>query len=521
MMQSTLKLGTRKSLLAWAQSQWVAREVERLNPNIRVELVGIETRGDKILDIPLREVEGKEFFVAEIDAALKSGAVDFTVHSLKDLSLERPREFVTAAIPKRENPRDVILWGPLAEESLKNGRSVKIGTSSPRRLENIPSFLKNALPRFNEQQTALSQLEFLEIRGNVNTRLGRVHEKRDSPRYLDGVVLAFAGLIRLWQDPAGKAELERLLKGVRWMILPLAQCPAAPGQGALAVECRAEDSFTQSLLKKIHDPQTEAAVRRERNLLAESGGGCHQRFGATARPSLGLGELLYVRGKTSDGRDMEEFHWERPTPIGGPGDLRSAWDGNQWRDAGTEGEPLREAPDLGQNAVFVAHSRAVPDQSAKNIRNARIWVSGTSSWFRLAEKGLWIEGCAEGMGFDDLLTTLNEPVLRLPQIEEWTVLTHQAAEKSWIQDGIKIKVVPTYKIAPDYSLEAKAALREATHVFWSSGSQHDELKEWVSSKVIHACGPGKTVLRLKERGISPLVFPSVKEWRKWLKNLET
>src|SRR4051812_47330826 len=99
-----LKLGTRRSLLAWAQSSWVARELEKLHPGkIKVELVGIETRGDKILDIPLSQVDGKEFFVAELDHALRSREVDFTVHSLKDLSLDRPKEFTLGCIPRREN----------------------------------------------------------------------------------------------------------------------------------------------------------------------------------------------------------------------------------------------------------------------------------------------------------------------------------------------------------------------------------------------------------------------------------
>ncbi|MEK6704291.1 MAG: hydroxymethylbilane synthase, partial [Bdellovibrionota bacterium] len=86
-MRSELRLGTRKSLLAWAQSSWVAREVERLNPGITVKLVGIETRGDKLLNVSLKNTEGKEFFVAELDEALRSGQVDFSVHSMKDLSL--------------------------------------------------------------------------------------------------------------------------------------------------------------------------------------------------------------------------------------------------------------------------------------------------------------------------------------------------------------------------------------------------------------------------------------------------
>src|SRR4051812_27865955 len=127
-MKTALKIGTRKSLLASAQSSWVARELEKLNPNVEISLFGIETRGDRIQDVPLQSVQGKEFFVAEIDQALREKTVDLTVHSLKDLSLDRPREFVCAAIPPRENPRDVVLFNSKITDRLQAGEKIKIGT---------------------------------------------------------------------------------------------------------------------------------------------------------------------------------------------------------------------------------------------------------------------------------------------------------------------------------------------------------------------------------------------------------
>ncbi len=129
MKQKNLKLGTRRSMLAKAQSHWVARELERLNPGVKIELVGIETQGDRIVDIPLSKIEGKEFFVAELDQALASGEVDLTVHSMKDLSLERPREIRLGAVPKRENPRDILIWNP----EILSKKTLRIGTSAPRR----------------------------------------------------------------------------------------------------------------------------------------------------------------------------------------------------------------------------------------------------------------------------------------------------------------------------------------------------------------------------------------------------
>ena len=175
------------------------------------------------------------------------------------------------------------------------------------------------------------RVELVEIRGNVNTRLGRVHEPAHSERALDGVVLAFAGIIRLWADEKGRAELKQLLRGVRWMVLPLRECPAAPAQGALAIECRAEDARTRSLLAKLHDSETATRVSRERRLLADWGGGCHQKFGATAIRSRELGEVMYVRGRKPDGAFVEELRWDAPAaPARSRRD--QIWDGLEERD---------------------------------------------------------------------------------------------------------------------------------------------------------------------------------------------
>lgn len=516
MMKSVFKLGTRRSLLAWAQSSWVAREVERLNPGVQVELVGIETRGDRIQDISLRNVAGKEFFVAELDDALHANEVDFTVHSLKDLSLERPVAFRCAAIPIRENPRDVVLFGPNALERLERGETLKIGTSSPRRIENIPDFLKKALPKKPGMSTEIPSLQFVEIRGNVNTRLARVKETPTSERYLDAVVLAFAGLNRLWADSAGKVELTKLLQGVRWMVLPVPECPAAPGQGALAIECRSNDSQTLQILSPLHHPATAERVAAERQLLEDWGGGCHQRFGATALQVADLGQLLFVRGAKSDGQFVDELRWKSPEISKESSKSVEAWDGSEWR--GSEVQSRNESVQLDREAFFVAHSRAVTPQLAQMLHGKRVWTSGTASWFRLAEMGVWVEGCAEGLGFSELIPTLQTAVLELPDWKSWGVLTHDEADDSWKKLGLS--VFPVYKINSNYGSHGKTALEKATHVFWSSGSQFDALKGYVSPQAKQACGPGKTAAHLRANGVQPDVFPSAEEWRIWLKKIQ-
>lgn len=519
-MKKVLKLGTRRSLLAWTQSSWVAREVERTNPGISVELVGIETQGDRIQDIPLNKIEGKEFFVAEIDQALRAGSVDLTVHSLKDLSLERPPEFVRGATPRRENPRDVILFGPRSKARLAEGKALRIGTSSPRRLENLRSFLEKALPR--TEKSGAEKAQFVEIRGNVNTRLSRVHEAVESERYLDAVVLAFAGLIRLHTDPESRAKMQELMKGVHWMVLPLTENPTAPGQGALAVECRADDSAVREALKKLDDAGSRQEVEVERAILKRSGGGCHQRFGASALTLEGAGKILLIKGKDMAGAVMDEVIWESPAkPTVSDGRRIQAWDGSVHRsEKVSRGQsavqeaiadvPLATLQET--SAIFVAHSRAVPTaEISKAIsQGQRIWAAGTQSWFKLAEKGIWVEGCAEGFGWDHIRKTLKEPILGLPAPDQWVTLTH---DDSPVSEGTK---VATYRITGDSEWDSSQDLSAYTHFFWGSGTQFQKHRAQIPAKAHHACGAGKTAKALRDAGVEFQVFPSIEEWRKWI-----
>ncbi len=513
----TLRLGTRRSALAWVQSSQVAAALRAAHPDLQVELVGIETRGDRVLDKPLAEIEGKEFFTAELDIALRAGRVDFTVHSLKDLALERPPDFVLAAVPRRANPRDLALFARDVPDRLAGGASLAIGTSSPRRAELLPGFFARALPHAARGRVALTNL-----RGNVDSRLRRLHEPRGSERHLDGVVLAMAGLSRLFADTAterqGNKLLTELLDGLNLMVLPLVESPGAPGQGALAIECRADDAATRALLAVLEDPATRGAIAIERALLAEHGGGCHQRFGATLSWLPELGGILRVAGRSADDRDigMRRFLPEVALPTIS-GAVR-AWDGSSARKA--EATPLLDgtalASRLTHDAVFVAHSRALPAGGAPALANRRVWTSGTTSWFALAAQGVWVQGCSEGLGAEAAAQLIAEPLLRLPSPGNWDVLTHAAAEQPW-QAGswAGANVIATYRVG-EGDLPDDAALGAATHIFWSSTAQFERGRHLASPGAWHASGPGKTAEHIRASGVRNFrAFPSAEEWRKW------
>lgn len=493
----------------------MARTLERLHPGLKVELVGIDTRGDRITEIPLSQVDGKEFFTAEIDAALRAGTVDLTVHSYKDLSLERPAELYLGAVPARENPRDIVFFAADVPQLLTPATKLRIGSSSPRRQAFVPAFLERALP-------GPPRVQLCELRGNVDTRLRRLREPRGSERALDGVILAFAGLSRLWQDEVvgAAAVLRELLAGLPRMLLPLTMCPAAPAQGALAVECRADDERSRAVLAAIDHPATRAAINAERALLAERGGGCHQRFGATQVQVDGLGPLLYMREAGEQGARPTELRWTAPPPPRGP---RRSWDGSAQpapefeRLAGVEAECARRLGEAG--AAFIAHRRALPEMPAAEVnRCPHLWVSGTESWFALAARGVWVEGCAEALGFAALRPTLAAPLLSLPGVSEWLALTNEEAASGWGE----VPVLATYRYAPAGAVPTADSTRTAApagalQVWWHSSLQFERWRARVPPDCQHACGPGKTAEHLRGAGVASLtVFPSVQLWREWL-----
>jgi hydroxymethylbilane synthase len=253
-----LRLGSRRSPMAISQSGYVARLITERTGR-RVEIVGVTTHGDVSTE-QLTQIGGTGVFVSALRESLLRGEVDFAVHSLKDLPTGTAPGITLAAIPARDDPRDALVGrdgGKLAD--LPPG--ARIGTGSPRRAAQL-SVLR-------------SDVTCVPIRGNANTRLAKVRDGE-----LDAVVLAYAGLARI-----GQTDL------VTEIFEPDNMVPA-PGQGALAVECRADDAELTRLLATIEHPASRAAVTAERSLLAALEAGCSAPVGAYAAGLAGTDRLL-------------------------------------------------------------------------------------------------------------------------------------------------------------------------------------------------------------------------------------
>lgn len=250
-MNTIIKVGTRGSRLALTQTNWIIHELSTKHPNLTFESVIIKTKGDLVTDVSLDKIGDKGLFTREIESQLKEGVIDFAVHSLKDLPSEMDCCFSLSVVPKREDPRDVLI--------LKNKINIlddlpygaRIGTGSKRRLFQLQELRPDIIA--------------IPIRGNVETRIEKIYSEN-----LDGVILAAAGLHRL--D----------LKDQISIYLPIDQMIPAPAQGALALQYRTDDIHIKELLSSIKDEKSDICVRAERSFLKHIEGSCHIPIGCHA-----------------------------------------------------------------------------------------------------------------------------------------------------------------------------------------------------------------------------------------------
>lgn len=250
MIKKPLTIGTRSSALALIQTQWVKTQLEKAHPKLEIELKIIQTQGDKILDIALSKIGDKGLFTKEIETQLLEGAIDLAVHSLKDMPTKQPRGLTIAAVTKREDPADVLVSKDgLVFSELPTGAKI----------------LSGSLRRRSQLLFRRPDLEVVDVRGNIQTRLRKLDESD-----AQAIIMAAAGLKR--------AGLE---SRVTEYFRPIDFLPA-PGQGALAIETRRDDEQTMERLTALEDKTCRTVTTAERWVLAHLEGGCQIPIGAFA-----------------------------------------------------------------------------------------------------------------------------------------------------------------------------------------------------------------------------------------------
>ena len=282
-----LKIATRKSPLALWQAEFVKSKLETIYPELKVELVKMTTQGDQILNSPLSKIGGKSLFIKELEVGIMEGRADIAVHSMKDVPYELPQGFEIGAILERESPFDAFVSNDFNSiQDLPVG--ARLGSCSLRRIVQVKALRPD--------------LEILDLRGNVNTRL----KKLDDGEY-DAIILACSGLARLGFDNRIKQDLS-----------PDDSLPAV-GQGALGIEIEANDHEISSLIKPLIHKKTQIEVSAERALNATLQGGCSVAIGAFATSEDSKLTLSGMVGNVDSGeiiRVQETGETSKPIDLG-------------------------------------------------------------------------------------------------------------------------------------------------------------------------------------------------------------
>ncbi|MEZ5533273.1 MAG: hypothetical protein R3E69_12930 [Steroidobacteraceae bacterium] len=485
----TITIGARSSALSRVQARLVGDALIAADPHVAIRYRFIDAVGDRDLEAALPALLRAGGFTSELSHALDAADIDLAVHSWKDLPFTASATTHIAATLERADPRDLLLvrrdW---FLRRPREARELRVLSCSARRATNLGDFLPWALPG-GALPGGVVRVRFEPVRGDILRRLRTLLGGE-----ADALVVAKAAIDRLLGAtgdlaPAG-ATVRAALEACRVMVLPLAANPAAPAQGALAIEARRDRADLADRLAAIDHAPTHARVLEERAQLAATRDEDHP-FGVSIVPLEARtgGEAVFRRGALQGAR-IDSAH----VRGAGPALPRAARRAQVWTGERAGPAALRRVA-LAPNAAviegahlgfLVARADALPDACDPGTEQT-LWTAGLDTWRKLAARGYWVSGSDESLGETGALAAR----ALFPQVTRWIKLTHAAG-----YDTPHAERVATYRLERVAPLDDVSA---HTHFYWRSGSQFNEylranprLRDaW------HGCGPGNTLAMIR------------------------
>jgi hydroxymethylbilane synthase len=493
-------IGARGSLLSVTQSTLIKNELEAKTGH-KFEIKKIKTQGDLQTEKPLWQMDGKDFFTKELDTALLKKEIDLVIHSYKDLGSVRPKGIHLAAITERSFPHDILLIKKTTVEKISSMKELKVGTSSPRRIVNIEARLGDFIPADNIKVS--TQM----LRGNVNTRVQKLRDDK-----YDAIILAFAGLERLTKLPDAKKELEALLEGLTFMILPQSEFPSAASQGALGIECHEDNNEMKELLSCVHHDLTAQAMKIERERFQSYGGGCHLAVGIHAR-KIADKWALFEKGNHNEKQINEKKFLndelykklkKQKAFLGLPKAKLEKPKAEFIYDELLVKKPVKFKTD---GVLFSTATYA-----SENLPKGQyLFTSGLKNWKKCNNLGHWVHGSSESIGHSEIEWFQQSDLIKiLTGDSPWKILTHKDSENKL---GQTIEAYSRERNDPSDAY--KKSISECEIFYWTSYFQYLTYKPLLNSKksLIHCCGTGKTLEEFTQNGIE--VYP-VLDMKKWV-----
>ena len=498
--------------MAQTQAQLIQAQLEEFTGE-RFQIKTIKTEGDGKTDVPLWQLEGKDFFTKELDSALLSEEVDLTIHSYKDLGHERPPGIALAAITERTYGEDILLLTKNTQSKISSLSRFIVGTSSPRRIANAKRHLAPLLP-----VRPPLEIQCKTLRGNINTRI----EKLLAGQY-DGIILALAGIERLACHRSSQEKIQKLLRELDYMILPSSLFPSAAAQGALAVEIKSgrnDGGELQKKLQKLHHLKTEQLIRREREHFQYYGGGCHLAVGIQVEEVSG--HILHFQQGEVDGKEVAQNFIEGipPPPLSPPFFVGLPPEKNPRPGLFLSDQLIVKAPipvkeRRVRQCCFVTSLYCLEALEKTYKGGSAIFSGGLKTWKALAERGYWANGSSDGLGHGKIHQYLKSRGLALFHGELSLVI--YSSRHVRVSPSIQGELVPCYEHQiGEVGEEYLQKVRSANSFFWTSYRQFESFCEhledgWWHGKR-HCCGLGKTFQEFKERDLEVTPFINLEQY---------
>jgi hydroxymethylbilane synthase len=472
-MKKSITVVARKSVLSRTQAETFILHAKEKYPQYSITESYISTFGDSHTKKPIHELEFTNAFTKEIEQVILQNSNTIGISSLKDIEIITKNGIEVECFLERANPRDVMILNKNAKEKISRGGNVlKIGTSSIRRKHLFEELYAKILPNG-------IRVEIVSTRGNIDTRIERLELSDGDENYLDGVILAAAGLIRLKNSILFKEKYFELTKEKTFIMLPISQFPTPPGQGVIA--CQTLEGFSE-FFKNVNHLPTAEIVKKEKKLFHENGTGCRQGFGVT-HVSFKNHECSFIKGITDDGRilnfvkqegvdltkeeilqmcDSRKFNLYQRTPI-----------------------PFLIPHDA--KNFFIATKHAVTKSTIAHLQNANeVWASGFKTHEFLSKNGILCNGSVESLGFDELQN------IRLPlNFEPFYTLTYKSDETQSDPFTIATYSMQLETNSSDYK-QFCDEISKATVILWTSLQLYKDFSHITKQNAKHVCMLGKT-----------------------------
>ena len=481
-----IKIVSRASMLARIQARIVGKQLEKYFPKREIEYHTATASADRNMDINISSSNSVGLFTKDISNKIINNKYDIAVHSWKDVPVEPSNQTEIIGTVDRGDMRDVLF---VKKKSVKNKKIEKfqILSSSPRRKHNLALHLSNLVPFHFERLT------FLEVRGNIETRLRKfVHG--DS----DGIVMAKVAIDRILNSNDYNAIdfIKGVLKDHKWIILPLSIFPTAPGQGAIGIEIRKDRDDLKRIITQINNKSVFDHVLKEKDTLSKYGGGCQQKIGVSIY-SKNRRTIYSLKGKTEQGEELDIYDFiytnldkdykNIPKEL-----LYTPKNGESIFD-----RIKRNNEKIGslENSFIYLSRKNVLDDAQKIKSNNYFWTSGIKCWHHAVRLGYWVNGSSDSMGesgFDDLKFFMPNKV---PKYR----LSHSKAKSK------NYELVTTYELKVNDDILKNLQIKGKEYFYWMSPTQFEIITKYYPEILNknHSSGFGKTYDFLKTRLPNP------------------